>query len=68
MEQLNQRITAVQNYLDILYMLKRRKEKGDEVTEGMINAFCSVGEEVDEYYPFENSMEVADKILNTQWG
>ena len=68
MEQLEQKIKETQNYLNTLYMLKRRKEKGDEVTEGIINAFCSVGEEVDKYYPFENSMEVADKILNTQWG
>lgn len=47
MEQLEQKIKETQNYLNTLYMLKRRKAKGDEVTDNMINAFCSVGEEVE---------------------
>ena len=42
MEQLEQKIKETQNYLNTLYMLKRRKDEGEEVTDSMISAFTHI--------------------------
>lgn len=64
MEHLNLRITAVQNYLSTLYIMKRKIDKNRKpIPKNVIEELYKVWETVDEFYPYQTSLETAERIL-----
>ena len=64
MEHLNLRITAVQNFISTLYIMKRKIDKNRKpIPKSVIKEFHKVGEIVDKFYPYQTSLETAERIL-----
>ena len=64
MEHLNLRITAVQNFLSALYTIKRIIDKGTKpIPNNKIKELLKLMEELDEFYPYQTTMDTADRIL-----
>ena len=63
MEHLNLRITAVQNYLSTLYIMKRKIDNRKSVHKNVIEELYKVWETVNEFYPYQTSLETAERII-----
>lgn len=67
MEQLNLRITAVQNFLSSLYTIKRIIDRGTKpIPNNKFNELSKVMEELYEIYPYQTVIETANRILGLE--
>lgn len=63
MEHLNLRITAVQNYLSTLYIMRRKIDNRKPIPKNVIEELYKVGHIIDKFYPYQTSLETAERII-----